>query len=137
MPEFIVLKTGHGGRDAGCDYTIGCNMTWDFITAKSMKDAIKKVMGEHPKNMTEEEITDEDFMCHGYGVWTRLATDEEFSYSDVQIIQISKRVDLEDLSMEYMQAYQDRLAMAQNKQKTKAERAEYERLKKKFENNDE
>lgn len=134
MAEFIVLTIGRGGSLAGCDYTIDCNKTWSFITAESMKDAIKQVMGTHPKDLTEEEILDEeDFQHTNGGVWWYLATDDESSYESVQILQILKSEDLEDLSMEYMQAYKDRLAIAQNKQKTKAEKAEYERLKKKFE----
>lgn len=36
MTKFILFRVGKG---VGCDYTIGCNMTWEFLEAEEWEQA--------------------------------------------------------------------------------------------------
>ena len=51
MPKYVSLIVGEGGEQAGCDYTIGCNMRWNFFEAEDMDEAlIKSALEYYDKN---------------------------------------------------------------------------------------
>ena len=128
---YIVLITGYG---EGCDYTIGCNVTWWTLKAANMKAAIETVMGTHPLDISDEDIEDEDFFCCLDGLnWAKYDTQDMGSYEKIVIHEISQSQDLGPFCLNYQNSYQLRQEKQRKKRKEAAERKEYERLKAKFE----
>jgi hypothetical protein len=111
MIKFLVLLEGYG---QGCDYTIDCNKKWIWIEAESREQAIKKVV--------------EDW----YGVAYHVRDYESHSIKDIQMIPVSEVIDLGS----YCLQEQDRKNKIEldkaTKEREQKERAEYERLQKKF-----
>ena len=132
MKEYLVITNGSG---EGCDYTIGCNISYCFLEAENMNDAISKAMGKHPLDMLDEEVDDEDFACNLDCIarWTDYQTHEEGSLEDISIYEISNNEDLDQMCLSYQKGLKVRRDRNSKKSQEKLERAEYERLKKKFE----
>ncbi len=101
---FVVLLKGEG---YGCDYTIGCNKTWRFLKAETMEEARKEV----------EKIA------------------REYSEPGIEkatILQVAEKEDGD------VAGWRKKWKAAREKKakeaKEAADRAQYEALKKKFEN---
>lgn len=41
--KFVVLLSGEGGRQAGCDHTIACNVNWKWLKAATLPEAVQEV----------------------------------------------------------------------------------------------
>jgi hypothetical protein len=106
MKEFFVIQTGQG---YGCDYTIGCNERTDYRQAESAQDIIDELFEE----------------------WDDYVSDYAAEhYSEISIVEAAEitKVDI-DGYVERRKAQEDQAAA---RKKEAAEKAEYERLKKKF-----
>jgi hypothetical protein len=114
MKRYILLERGNG---EGCDYTIGCNQRWTIFEAASEEKAIKHVIGEKPTKADDYEdnlrpyLEREDLL---------LVNDE------------GKVIDLMPIVRKYEQEYKAFEAEAQKLKTEAKERADFERLSKKF-----
>lgn len=129
--KFLVLYTGYG---QGCDYTIDCNKTWSFMTwsfmeAENMQEAINTLMGDNPEDWSDEEFDDFDDWKY---LWMRCGTENGNRYSKVEIFEISNSFDLTPLCHKYRTVLAARKAVDKKKKSEEKERKEYERLKDKF-----
>jgi len=106
MKTFYVY---YEGRGYGCDYTIGCNLRVEVINAESAEEVWAQVKEEVEESPTYAEERIE-------------------SVTVIEAAGVTK-LDIEDLTRDIReQQEQDKKA-----KKEAEERAEYERLKKKFE----
>lgn len=129
MKEYLVIIDGGGG---GCDYTIDCNKTWEFVEAKNIDEAIAQVIGPSPSD-PEDEDDAYDYSAH----WSRYQAGHESAINDIQIFEINtetegKSADVGELCEEYQQEFQEMLESAAVKEKEASEKAQYEILKKKY-----
>lgn len=111
MSRYIAILTGKG---EGCDYTIGCNRTTIEVTGETIEEAEQNLV-QH----IERE----------YSGFSGLK--ESYSDFDILLVEVAQSKEID------MQAYvaKEELAWQQKKQREKEqqERAEYERLKARFE----
>ena len=56
MKTYYIYCEGAGGDMAGCDYTIGCNMSIYTINANDMEEAYRKVVVEEFDSKDEWEL---------------------------------------------------------------------------------
>ena len=108
MAKYLLCKKMHGG---GCDYTIGCGMRFDWIEAESIEAAIEKAVWPDGR----------DEHCALVG---------EMALSDLFIIPAEHVKVLPVAEMTF--AVEQDLRERARKAKESAERAEFERLQKKF-----
>ena len=62
MKEYVALVEGCG---EGCDYTIGCNQTWEFLEAEDMEDAKRSLLSDNVEYECDEDEDDDDGCCFG------------------------------------------------------------------------
>ncbi len=106
MKTFYVY---YEGRGEGCDYTIGCNLNVEIVKAKNVEEVVKK-------------ITDEWDECGFNYVESR--------YAAVTIIEAPSTTDV-DINGYIVEAKAKAAERIRLKEEDK-EKAEFERLKKKF-----
>ncbi len=105
MLKYIALIKGAG---EGCDYTIACNRKWEYLNAKNINDAHKEC----------EDI------CLGW-----LGT--EAPIESIEILEFSKK---EDFDVEACEAkLKSKQESEEEEEIEEFEKAELERLKKKYE----
>ncbi len=125
--RYFLLRRQKG---AGCDYTIGCGLTFHEIDADNMDEAIEQVI-DLPDDW--ESITDEDelsdMICD-----TGLSDVEpgEFEMDAVRLFEVSDSVNLIPILKKKLAEVEAHKASLQAKEQEEAERAQYEKLKKKF-----
>jgi hypothetical protein len=111
-------------QNGGCDYTIGCGISIEEIRAKSLEDAIDKII-DLPKDW--KESWDED-MIYGTGL-ARIDDDID----GAELIEITSSTDIMPIlqaKLKEVKAFQEE---AEKKVNEDIERKKYEELKKKFE----
>lgn len=123
--KFILLEKQVG---TGCDYTIACGQRWSFISAESEEKAIEKVLGKKPvEEVIECEDDDDDD-----------DDDSVFGYDYEKLLLVTdtgKVIDLMPIGEEYIAIEKAMKAKAVAAKKEAAEKAEFERLSKKFAKN--
>ena len=114
MKRYILLERNEG---EGCDYTIGCNQRWSFFRAESKEKAIEHVIGAKPTNGDDYEDNLRPYLEREELL---IVTDE------------GKVIDLLPIVHEYEAEYKALEEEAQRLKREAAERADFERLSKKF-----
>ena len=108
MPTYVALIKGAG---EGCDYTIGCNLSWEIGSANDKEEFAKLVL-------------------KSYGMMDYEHENFERSIENLQIFEVNgPSLFLENLDYWYQQEFKKH----QKEQEEEKERKEYERLKAKFE----
>ena len=102
MPRYVLLVKGAG---EGCDYTLGCNRSFEFLDAESIEDAMK--------------IARKKFQ----------GPDAYIPWESAYLTEMREEIPVSQWSEEELELKKSR---AQAK-KEAGERAEFERLKAKFE----
>ena len=139
MSKFFLLRQQRGG---GCDYTIGCGLTFTALRARTKEDAIKEVsgLGDNWKEdiMKGAETT-------GYSIGTYI-NDYVICDSGLSDVDVSDRPHVDQITLFAVDEEMDitptlKGLLAEVKafesefhqhEKEKAERAQYEALKKKY-----
>lgn len=128
----------------GCDYTIGCGIAIDTIYANSLEEAQKKIIDlpdtwkEDLVKWIEEENGDVDGCYHDTicdtGLSYVMSNDYGPTMDSVTLIEVTEEIDMISIlrvKLAEAEAFKDSLNQKANEE---AERAAYEKLKKKFEN---
>ena len=123
--KFVVLLKQHG---EGCDYMIGCGYKYVFFDAKDMEDALYKVRTKDRESYETEQVwghrldeMDDAIILPAETTVDALRTE-------------SKREKEEEAERKRLQDEEDRLNReAATKERETKDRAEYERLRRKFE----
>ena len=118
MTRFLVVCEGHGG----CDYSIGCGVQVVEIKAESMTDAISRVIAAVGADEDHEKDRGDFSGTFDHGEMNSLVACTIYAISE------SKKIDLD---AEAKRIERERVARHQ-RQTTQTERAEYERLAKKY-----
>lgn len=128
--QFIVLMTQNGG----CDYTIGCGLNWEFVKADSKEEALKRVFGD-PDKIDEEAIKDPSYWKENNCVVHGL--NQEGYPDSVTILELGPIEIDSDECESFYGSVKDKFKQIRDKQeairKEKAEKDQYEKLKRKFE----
>lgn len=112
----------------GCDYSIECGTRFRTFEAKDMADAIRIVTeydpNEYPSGLTsEQEEACIKYFCSG-----------EHELKKCIVFPIDNATDVTEAYFDFQIKLQDKEEVARKKQKEDAEKAEFERLQKKFGN---
>lgn len=126
--RYFLLRRQKG---EGCDYTIGCGLSFEEIEADSRKEAIEQVI-DLPDDW--ENITDEDELHDMLGD-TGLSNVEpgEFEMEEVVLFEVKEAIDLIPILKKKLFEVENHKSHLRDKEREAAERAQYEKLKKKFE----
>lgn len=132
MSKFYVLKQ----QDGGCDYTIGCGISFDELKAKNKKEAIEEVIAL-PDDW-KDYVDDHDYM-------TDIITDSGLPYADsnnerclsgIWLLEVTHETDLFSILKKKHAEVEAFIDVEGKKLRLKhqeeAELAQYEALKKKF-----
>jgi hypothetical protein len=125
MKYFYVREQG-----GGCDYTIGCGISVEEIRAKSLDEAIEKVVGlpEDWKEYCEED----DYFCDS-GIYEISSRAEERKIKYARLFEVNKVVDMIPILQKHLNEVEAYRAELKIKNAADAELKQYEKLKKKFE----
>ena len=137
MKKFIYIRR----QTNGCDYTIGCGISATVIMAESKDEAIKKIINvddtwkEDFKQNFEDGCLEDFFYDYvaGSGL-IDLHNDNDFKISSAFLYEISDETNMIPVlysSLKKLTDFKDNLL---KQAEEKSERAQYEKLKKKFEN---
>ena len=118
MKKFLILLEGHG---AGCDYTIGCNKNFYLKEAESFQSLLEQYFPD----ITDAALKDED--------WILNINFHPNKYSKASFYEVGEEFDLLTAGMEYIRQYDAKIEELQDDLDEKAEREQYELLKRKFE----
>ena len=139
--KYFLLREQAG---QGCDYTIGCGITFEPLRANTMDEAITEVMGISDDWKTEilqgskntgysvDDYIHDYILCGGSGL-SDVEGNTERRMVTIRIYEVSNEVDMRPaLTKRYdeIKAWQQELKC---KEQEKAEYRQYEKLKKKFE----
>jgi len=139
MKKFIYIRR----QNNGCDYTIGCGISIKFIEAVSKKDAIKKIKNiddtwkEYLQQAFEDgdlEVSFNEYISES-GLRDAM-NDKSAGYiaDEAYLYEILSETDMMPVlrdTLKEMSDFKDKLF---KQAEEKAERIQYEKLKKKFEN---
>jgi len=136
MKKFIYIRR----QNNGCDYTIGCGISAKVIMAESKDEAIKKIINVDDtwKEDLIQNFEDgclEDFFYDyvaGSGL-IDLHDDNDFKIASAVLYEVSDEINMIPVlssSLKELTDFKDNLL---EEAKEKEERAQYEKLKKKFE----
>lgn len=120
MKNFLILTTGNG---RGCDYTLDCNKTWHFVQANSIAEAMKNLADEMWGKLDDYGG---DYENHWYRHNETYHTFQFLEVGDLRTISAAELV-----AEHYKSAMKAARAKAEEEREAN-ERAEYERLQKKF-----
>jgi hypothetical protein len=133
MKKYMVIAN----QDGGCDYTIGCGVSYSIIEAEDREDALNKVVGAEEHFKTEEydgELyrSDESCIALSYNY-----QGEDYSADRLTIYELGDDVIANDEILAKWRESEELLeqmnaALAESEIEAE-EKAEYERLKSKFE----
>lgn len=139
MKKYYCIREQAGD---GCDYSIGCGTTISMIHADSLEEAQKKII-DLPDTWKEDLLAqiatdgDVDGWYHDYlvdsGLGAVMPDDYGTKIASVSLIEVSEEIDMMPIlraKLVEAEAFKDGLNQAANEE---AERAAYEKLKKKFE----
>lgn len=132
MRYFVVMR-----QNNGCDYTIGCGISIEELSAKNMDEAIEEVMDIPNWKEDFENVDDGDFedTFHDYVADSGLGMiqdSNEMRINECTILEVSTEKDIMPIMIKKLkELYAYKNARLQ-KSADNAERIEYERLKKKF-----
>jgi len=118
--RYIVIKTQKG---EGCDYTIGCGMNYDFVEASTPSEAFQKTAEDEGWHL------DDEYICKNLANINNC--NYEFALQSVMIIPAPETN--KHFYLELVEAAKIRYVELSTKSKEAKERAEYEKLKVKFE----
>jgi hypothetical protein len=111
VKDFVILIVGSG---EGCDYTIGCNRRWIFRQGKSAKSVLNKYV--------QESRDDDGAVCSFYG--------NEINIEKMTIIEINDKMEVD--CQEIAEQLRSEKINKENVVLEEKEKAEYSRLKKKY-----
>jgi len=119
--RYIVIKTQEG---EGCDYTIGCGMNYDFVDASNPAEAFQKIVEDESWHL------DDEYVCKN------LANIDNCNFESVlESLMIIPAPEInEHFYSALVEAAKIKYVELSTKNKEAKERAEYEKLKAKFEN---
>ncbi len=132
-------------KNKGCDYTIGCGVQLKSLRATTREEAIKEIVGLTSPNWKEELVQSAkdvgysvDDYVHDYVMddHTHLGDVDpksEFAMSVVSLLEVNEEINMVPVlksKLEELKAFQKEL---NDKEREKSERAQYEKLKAKFE----
>lgn len=133
--EYWLVKEGN----PGCDYSISCGTSVSKIGGATMDEAVKIVLGDVDEIIDEletGEIDDNDFhnaMVEECRLVYCYRSKDEGDILNAQILEVNDNLDLHEIIIKA----QEKIKSVRESLKTKAvdntDKAEYERLKKKFE----
>ncbi|KKN65748.1 hypothetical protein LCGC14_0478870 [marine sediment metagenome] len=106
MKEYWVILRQMGG----CDYTIGCGVCVDKIKAKTIEDAVEYILEEY---------------VGGY-------QNGEGCPDDIELLEVTRHIDMHMPLIRAQDLLQRKLEEKRKCKAEEAERAEYKRLKEKF-----
>lgn len=126
--KYFLYKEQEG---QGCDYTIGCGSSFEEVEANSLNDAIDQVV-DLPDDWDQVEDEDElhDNICES-GI-SMVKIDNCDRLNTIELYEISKVVDLIPILKAKLAEVDAVLDGNRAKAKEAAERAQFEKLKKKF-----
>ena len=127
MKQYLVCERGYGGDHNGCDYTIGCNQRWRI-------EGFDGNLEEATAHFTKEATTNEEedyYIEHGelpvfsedHGVSKMIIVPLEYGFSDPN---------LEAMRAAYLAGIQAKIDAEKKIESEAHDRAEFERLQKKF-----
>lgn len=129
MKKFYVYRKQVG---KGCDYTIDCGVSFELFHGKSKEEVIKQII-DIPDDW-KDSATDEDLLhdiISDSGL--RYLNKDYLPLKEIILMEVTNEIDLFPF-LEAKKSEIDNYVKRINQNKSeKAERAEYERLKKKFE----
>lgn len=110
MNKYLVIIEGEG---EGCDYTIGCNIRWDFYDAESLEDLKEQII---KRWYSYEDAKEEEYYAPEIGVGKAI------------IVQADLHCEMDDIHEIALK----RVEKTISDERDSKEKKEYERLKKKF-----
>ena len=118
MKTFLVVEEQYGG----CDYTIGCGIRATVVQAESLagiEEDLRLVLLVASERDIERHALAQAVLAQGEG-----------ARSAISVYEVSETLHLDLTALRMV--YQCRLSLNEQERADHAERAEYERLKKKF-----
>ena len=131
-------------RNEGCDYTIGCGVQLKSLRATTREEAMKEIIGLVSPNWKEELVQaakdcgySVDDYVHDYVMYDSTYLGDvdpagDRVMSDITLLEVNDEIDMMPLlksKFEELKSFQKEL---NEQEKEAAERAQYEKLRKKF-----